>query len=378
LDFNTYRDIAPYRGKDVEAAVERIVANAPFIEQMLCGMQTKADRFDAEKTKAYVNLVISQLRRVRSYDDFQRYVTAGIFLPSILKNSSTGFSVSGIEHIAADESCFYMSNHRDIILDCALIDLALLQGGRGMCEMAIGDNLLYNQFVVDLFKLNGGVTVKRTLPMRDKYLESIRLSQYFVELITQEKHSIWCAQKSGRAKDGIDMTNPAIIKMLYLSQRHRGVSFPEVIRECHLVPVAVSYEYDPNDINKGREEVDIAVKGSHEKRKYEDMISMIRGLTKQKGRIHISFGTPIIDDCDNPQAVANQVDRQIHLMYKLWPTNCFAYDYLEQKNSFRDVYKDFDSKAFLARYAHLQPEVREFVLNSFANPVRSYLRAKDS
>lgn len=378
MDFNTYRDIAPYRGKDVEDAVERIVANAPFIEQMLCGVQTKADRFDAEKTKAYVNLVISQLRRVHSYDDFQRYVTAGIFLPSILKNSSTGFSVSGIEHIAADESCFYMSNHRDIILDCALIDLALLQGGRGMCEMAIGDNLLYNQFVVDLFKLNGGVTVKRTLPMRDKYLESIRLSQYFVELITQEKHSIWCAQKSGRAKDGIDMTNPAIIKMLYLSQRHRGVSFPEVIRECHLVPVAVSYEYDPNDINKGREEVDIAVKGSHEKKKYEDMISMIRGLTKQKGRIHISFGTPIIDDCDNPQAVANQVDRQIHLMYKLWPTNCFAYDYLEQKNSFRDVYKDFDSKAFLARYAHLQPEVREFVLNSFANPVRSYLRAKDS
>jgi hypothetical protein len=197
-------------------------------------------------------------------------------------------------------------------------------------------------------------------------------------LITQEKHSIWCAQKSGRAKDGIDMTNPAIIKMLYLSQRHRGVSFPEVIRECHLVPVAVSYEYDPNDINKGREEADIAVKGSHEKKKYEDMISMIRGLTKQKGRIHISFGTPIVDDCDNPQAVANQVDRQIHLMYKLWPTNCFAYDYLEQKNSFRDVYKDFDSKAFLARYAHLQPEVREFVLNSFANPVRSYLRAKDS
>jgi glycerol-3-phosphate O-acyltransferase len=378
LDFNTYRDIAPYRGKDVEDAVERIIANAPFIEQMLCGVQTKADRFDAEKTKAYVNLVISQLRRVHSYDDFQRYVTAGIFLPSILKNSSTGFSVSGIEHIAADESCFYMSNHRDIILDCALIDLALLQGGRGMCEMAIGDNLLYNQFVVDLFKLNGGVTVKRTLPMRDKYLESIRLSQYFVELITQEKHSIWCAQKSGRAKDGIDMTNPAIIKMLYLSQRHRGVSFPEVIRECHLVPVAVSYEYDPNDINKGREEVDIAVKGSHEKKKYEDMISMIRGLTKQKGRIHISFGTPIVDDCDNPQAVANQVDRQIHLMYKLWPTNCFAYDYLEQKNSFRDVYKDFDSKAFLARYAHLQPEVREFVLNSFANPVRSYLRAKDS
>jgi hypothetical protein len=376
VDFNAYRDIAPYRGKDVEDAVQRVIANAPSVQQMLTGLQCKADRFDTAKTKAYLEHVITQLKRVHSYDDFQRYVTAGIFLPSILKNSSTGFSTSGVEGIDPHEAYFFMSNHRDIILDCALIDLALLQGGRGMCEMAIGDNLLYNQFVIDLFKLNGGVTVKRTLPMREKYLESIRLSRYFVELITEEKHSIWCAQKSGRAKDGIDVTTPAIIKMLYLSQRHRDISFPDLIRECHLVPVAVSYEYDPNDINKGREEVDIAVKGCHEKKKYEDLISMIRGLTKPKGRIHISFGTPIVDDCDTPQAVANQVDRQIHLMYKLWPTNCFAYDYLEQKQLFKDEYKDFDGDAFLARYAHLQPEVQEFVLNSFANPVRSYLRAK--
>lgn len=378
LDFNEYRDIAPYRGKDVEDAIGRLINNAPFIEQMLCGMQNKEDRFDKQKTEAYLNLVIAQLKKVHTYEDFQKNVTAGIFLPSILKNSSTGFSFSGLEKIAPDEACFYMSNHRDIILDCALIDMALTKGGRGMCEMAIGDNLLYNQFVIDLFKLNGGVVVKRTLPMREKYLESIRLSRYFVELITQEKHSIWCAQKSGRAKDGIDVTTPAIIKMLYLSQRGRDVTFSDLIRECHLVPVAVSYEYDPNDINKGREEVDIAINGSHEKKKYEDLISMLRGLTKPKGRIHVSFGTPITDHCDTPQEVADQVDKQIHLMYKLWPTNCFAYDYLEHTDQFKAEYKDFDNVSFLARYAHLQPEVREFILNSFANPVRSYLSAKNS
>ncbi len=155
-----------------------------------------------------------------------------------------------------------MSNHRDIVLDCALIDFALDRGGGKMlCEMAIGDNLLTNQFITDLFKLNGGVTVKRTLPMREKYLESIRLSAYFVELITEENKSIWVAQKSGRAKDGFDVTTPAIIKMLHLSQKKKGISFSDVVNNCHIVPVAVSYEYDPCDLIKAGEEVTRLAKG---------------------------------------------------------------------------------------------------------------------
>jgi hypothetical protein len=376
MDFSEYKDIAPYRGQDVEDAVARVISNGPAIKSMLCGVQSRSDKFDAETTDKYIALVISQLKRVHSYDDFQKYVTAGIFLPSILRNSSTGFSYSGMDNIDPHEAYFFMSNHRDIILDCALIDYALLQGGRGMCEMAIGDNLLYNQFVLDLFKLNGGVTVKRSVPLREKYLDSIKLSKYFVELITEEKHSIWCAQKSGRAKDGIDITAPSIIKMLYLSYKHTGVTFPELVKKCHIVPVAVSYEYDPNDINKGREEDDVRNRGFHTKKRYEDMISMIRGLTRQKGRIHIAFGTPITDNCDTPQGVADQVDKQIHLNYKLFPTNYWAYDYLEKSNRFDEECKDFDSDSFMKRYADLRPGVRSFVLNSFANPVRSFLSAQ--
>ena len=376
MDFESYKDIAPYRGKDVDDAVSRVIANGPAIAKMLSGVQSRSDRFDPDATKEYISFVIEQLKRVHSYDDFQRYVTAGVFLPSIIKNSVENFTFSGMENIKKGEAYLFMSNHRDIILDCALIDLALLKGDRGMCEMAIGDNLLYNQFIIDLFKLNGGVTVKRELPMREKYLESIRLSKYFVELITEERHSIWVAQKSGRSKDGIDITNPAIIKMLYLSQKHRGVSFPDLIKECHIVPVAVSYECDPNDINKGREEVDKVNKGVHEKKKYEDMISMIRGLTRKKGNIHIGFGTPITDHCDTPAEVASEIDRQIHLNYRLWPSSYFAYDYLQDTSIFKNKYESLDKAKFLDRYARLQPDVRLFVLNSFANPVRSYISAK--
>lgn len=376
MDFSEYRDIAPYRGKDVDDAVARVVANVPAIKKMLCGVGAK-NGFDEAKTQVYLQAVITALSKVHTYDDFQKYVTAGIFLPSILKNSSTGFSYSGLENIQPDKAYFFISNHRDIILDCALIDYALLLSKRGMCEMAIGDNLLYNQFVIDLFKLNGGVTVKRSLPLREKYLDSMRLSRYFVELITEENHSIWCAQKSGRAKDGIDVTNPAIIKMLYLSQRHRGdVNFPDLIRECRITPVAVSYEYDPNDINKGREEEAIKIRGKHEKKRYEDMISMIRGLTKPKGHIHIAFGTPIVEDCDDPHAVAAQVDRQIHKEYRLYGTNYYAYDLLEHSDRFAEQCKDLDVDLFMKRYENLTPGVREFVLNSFANPVRSRLSAE--
>ncbi len=175
------------------------------------------------------------------------------------------FSFDGLQKIKDDQAYLFMSNHRDIVLDCALIDFALDRGGGKMlCEMAIGgDNLLTNQFITDLFKLNGGgVTVKRTLPMREKYLESIRLSAYFVELITEENKSIWVAQKSGRAKDGFDVTTPAIIKMLHLSQKKKGISFSDVVNNCHIVPVAVSYEYDPCDLIKaGGEEVTRLAKG---------------------------------------------------------------------------------------------------------------------
>ncbi len=372
MDFSEYADIAPYRGQQVLDAVDRVKENFGAIAQLIGGAfrgvgEEKAEEMFREMSK--------RLDQVRSYDDFQRLITAGLFLPAILKNSATGFSVSGLENLKKDEAYFFISDHRDIILDCALIDLALGQGGMGMCEMAIGDNLLYNSFVKDLFKLNGGVTVKRTLPLREKYMESIRLSKYFVEIITEAHHSIWCAQKSGRSKDGIDDTNPAIIKMLYLSKRHSGISFSDLIKSCHIVPVAVSYQYDPNDINKGREEVAIAQKGSHQKRYYEDMISMARGITRNKGHIHIAFGTPLVDDYGDAKEVAEEIDRQIHLNYRLYDTNYFSYDYLEGGNRFADKYREFDRDAFLRRYEDQRPEVRTFILNMFANPVRSYLGA---
>lgn len=373
MDKEKYRDIAPYGPYDVAQAIVRL-RNSP---QFMIGLGELLSSDDAEARtaidafKARLPVI---LENVKTYEDFQRNVTAGMMIPTILKNSVGSFTFSGADLLDKDTPYLFISNHRDIVLDCTLLDYALLQSGMRLCEMAIGDNLLVNQFATDMFKLNGGITVKRDLPMREKYLESIRLSEYFIESITEAHQSIWVAQKSGRSKDGIDNTNSAIIKMLYLSKKRTGVSFAELIKACNIVPVAISYEYDPCDINKGREEISKLLHGGeYRKKKYEDLLNMLRGLRKYKGDIHLSFGTPLVDDFASPEEVAREVDRQIHLGYRLWDTNCFAYDYLEGTDRFASRYAGLDTKKFLDRYKGLKHDVRNFVLNSYANPVRSYL-----
>ena len=145
----------------------------------------------------------------------------------------------------------------------------------------------------------------------------------------------------------------------------------------NVVPVAISYEYDPNDINKGREEVIKKTHdGDYEKKKYEDLISMTKGMKCFKGRVHLSIGEILVDDYENADEAAAAIDKQIHSIYRLWDTNYFAYDYLEGTNTFANETRDFDGDEFLRRFSHLSDDVRLFVLNTYANPVRSALMAK--
>ena len=372
MDLSKYRDIAPYRGDDFKAAIQRLLDGVEYLGEFI-SLLSGSD--DEQKTLEYTSLIMHNISKVTDYDSFLRNITAGLFIPTVIKRTMTEFTASGAENLDPKKGYLFISNHRDIILDCALLDYALLLADRQLCEMAFGDNLIINQFVEDLFRLNGGVIVRRDLPMREKYIESKRLSEYFYDLVTDAHRSLWIAQKSGRSKDGIDETHPSIIKMLYLSKRGTGMSFSELINRMNVVPLSISYEYDPNDINKGREEViRLQNDGAYEKKRYEDLISMSKGMKGPKGRVHLAIGTPLSGDFDSPEAVAREIDRQIHLNYKLWDTNMFAYDYLEGTDRFSRELEGFDGKSFLLHFAHLSPEVRTFVLNSYANPVRMALK----
>ena len=372
MDLSKYRDIAPYRGDDFKAAIQRLLDGVEYLGEFI-SLLSGSD--DEQKTLEYTSLIMHNISKVTDYDSFLRNITAGLFIPTVIKRTMTEFTASGAENLDPKRGYLFISNHRDIILDCALLDYALLLADRQLCEMAFGDNLIINQFTEDLFRLNGGVVIRRELPMREKYLESIRISEYFVDVVTEMNKPIWVAQKSGRSKDGIDETQPAIIKMLYLSKKGSGISFQELINSMNIVPVAVSYEYDPNDINKGREEIlRKAHDGAYEKKRYEDLISMARGMKCQKGRVHMTIGKPLHGDFADANEVAREIDRQIHLGYKLWDTNLFAYSYLENDNRFASDLSGFDGDAFLARFSHLSPDVRDFVLNSYANPVRMAIK----
>lgn len=372
MDRTKYEDIQPYRGERFEKAKVNLMDKKEFIgafAYMLTGNFASIEPMVGAIEKALVD--------VHSYDDFQHKVTAGFFIPAILENSTTGFSVSGGDNLDKNKGYLFISNHRDIILDCTLLDYALKQKNLPLCEMAVGDNLMVHQLVEDLFRMNGGIIIKRNLPMREKYLESIRISEYFVETVSEENKSIWVAQKSGRSKDGRDLTQSAIIKMLYLSKKKEGCSFSELIKKCNIVPVAISYQYDPNDINKGREEVTKEHNdGKYEKKKYEDLISMVKGLRCQKGQVHVSIGNPLEGEYNTPEEVAAAIDREIHLNYRLFDTNYLAYDVLEGGDRFKDHYATLDRNEFLSKFAHLSEDVRSFVLNTYANPVRMMLEAK--
>ena len=373
MDRKKYEDIEPYRGERFEKAKANLMARKEFIgafAYMLSG--------DFSSVEPMVNAIERALLDVHSYDDFQHKVTAGYFIPAIIDKTTTGFSVSGGEKLQKDKGYLFISNHRDIILDCTLLDYALKSMNLPLCEMAVGDNLMVNQMVEDLFRMNGGIIIKRNLPMREKYLESIRISEYFVETVSEENKSIWVAQKSGRSKDGKDLTQSAIIKMLYISKKREGYSFSELMKKCNIVPVAISYQYDPNDINKGREEVTKEHNdGKYEKKKYEDLISMVKGLRCQKGNVHVSIGDPLDGEYNSPEEVAEAIDRQIHLNYHLFDTNYLSYDVLEGGERFKDFYSSLDKDEFLSRFSHLSEDVRSFVLNTYANPVRMMLQAKN-
>lgn len=372
--YEKYGDITPYFGEEFEEKFKNgFLAQTDKIASFANSFVPEGE----DGKKILLSYIDSVKDKVHSYSDFQGLLTMGIFSPAVLSNTSDGFTFSGTENIDPEKAYLYISTHRDIVLDCTLIDYALFLAKRPMCQMAFGDNLIANPFIGDLMRLNGGIIVKRNLPMREKYLETIRLSEYFVDTIVEDNYSIWVAQKSGRSKDGIDDTHPAIIKMLYLSKKGTGISFSDLINKIRIVPTAVSYQYNPNDINMSREEVKTLKDGHYDKRKYEDTISMIKGIRGYKGKIHISFGTPIEGQYDRPEDVAREIDRQIHLNYRLWDTNYFAYDYLEKSTRFKEEYKDFDTQRFLERFNHLSDDVRDYVLNSYANPVREHLKEKE-
>ena len=331
-----------------------------------------------------------QLKRTHSIRDFQcNFIYQSV--RKILEKSSEGLTTSGFEHLEKNTSYLFISNHRDILLDTTLLNATLFEHGLVMTASAIGDNLVKKSFLKILAKLNRNFLVLRGLSPREMLQSSKLLSEYIKQLLLHENRSVWIAQREGRTKDGNDATNPGVLKMLGMASEDKNVM--EYFKKIKIVPVSISYEYDPTDVLKMPQLMAEANNEIYVKEKNEDFQNILSGDLVQKKRIHIHIGKVIDSEIDtivatednsNKQvlALAQAIDDAILTNYKLWPTNFIAYDILHKTNQYSHLYTENEKSLFERRLEmridHDNPVLLEGFLSMYSNPVVNKLKYTDA
>ena len=373
-----FDEIRPYEGEEVAAAAERLCK-----EELFC----KAIAYVVPDTEAFLHT----LSACRTVDDFQLQLALP-FLNALAKNTSAGLTHAGFSGLSSQGCYTYISNHRDITLDSAFLNVVLHVNEFDTCEIAIGDNLLIYPWIVDFVRLNKSFIVNRSVSRRQMLEVSCRLSAYMHYAIRDKKQSIWIAQREGRAKNSDDRTQESLVKMFALSG---GGDFLSNIRALNLVPVAISYEYDPCDYLKAQEMQLKRDDVGYKKQPSDDLKNMATGITGYKGRIHFEAASPInslleqIPDgtprSELAVAVGHIIDKSIHTHYRLYPGNYAAYDELWGKGSMSGCYtgkeKDEFDRYLQSRIAKIdipgkdESFLRERLLEMYAYPVRNQLKA---
>lgn len=321
-----------------------------------------------------MDFYLSKIDTCNSIEDFQINIIY-VAIQRILRETTDGLTTSGFENLKPDESYLYISNHRDIVLDTSLTNIVMHDKGLVMTASAIGDNLVQQEFLLAFSKLSRNFLVQRSLTPREMLKSSINLSQYIEYLLDKENRSIWLAQREGRTKDGNDITHQGILKMLTLG-KPKGVSNLEHLKKLKIVPLCISYEYDPTDYLKMPALLASYYEQEYVKTKNEDFNNIMTGVLGQKKRIHISAGSVINSEIDRIfenagsanqqlQEVAKCITEKIHRLYKLWPTNYIAYDMLFNTEEYSDQYSQSEKKAFVERVEKKTEKGNEVMVNKF-------------
>ena len=383
-DIHTFDDIRPYDNHEFRQKIESLVKEPGFEHAVRYVMP------DVNYPSFVQNLLT-----VQNKDDFQLKVMAP-FLEMLVKRTTDGLSIDGLENYDATKSYVFITNHRDIVLDASLLNLGLIRNGLPVTQVAIGNNLLIFDWITDLVKLNGSFIVKRDTGVREALAAAKHLSDYIHYTITNSHQSIWIAQREGRAKDSNDLTQESVIKMLALAG---GDDTMRNLLELNLMPVAISYEFDPNDYLKVREFLLKRRDPEFRKSQRDDLFSMETGLLRHKGRVHFRIGKCINAELESAhpecrsavtRTACNILDRAIHCGYRIFPCNYIAYDELEGTSEYESEYTPADVEHFnayidgqLAKVdvPDITPEeqvfMRRTMLTMYANPLRNQLAARD-
>ena len=372
LDLSEFESISPYTDEEAAEALTKL-AEFPLLSQI-------SQQFFPEESPEFLK---NLLRSIKTIDDFQILVMQK-FVRWVLEHTAHNFSYDGVSNIDPQKKFLALSNHRDIMLDPAITQLILYTNGIPMTEIAVGDNLITNKTIEYLIRSNRMIKVVRGISARELYLSSQMLSKYIRLNITNNRSSIWLAQRQGRTKNGYDITEQGLLKMLDMSGT---ADFQKNFEELNIIPMSVSYEYEPCDILKAREVV-ISRKHKYVKAEGEDFNSIVTGIMQQKGNIHLNIGKPLTseeiaeaakcDKNDRYQLIRHAVDVRVIEGYKLWKNNYIAYDLANHSYKYSHLYETADVEKFVAymqkQLDTVEPtinreDLRRIFLDIYANPV---------
>jgi len=382
IDVRDYSAMRPYTDEELRSAIERMIQEPMLIKMMKWvypGLR-KAE-------------IMQMFEDIQNVQQFQEEISAPA-VKVITQMTTSGVSFTNESSIEPEKAYLFVSNHRDIILDSALLNVSLIERGIPTTEIAIGDNLLKLQLVRDIVRCNKNFIVSRDVNAKEMFYYSLRMSNYIRDTITAKNTSIWIAQREGRSKDGDDRTSTGLLKMFAMSSEE----LPEVgLSELSIRPMCVSYEFDPCDLLKTNELLHIKHFGKYEKKSGEDFHSMVTGLTGHKGRVNITVGRDpqeafarmqtITNKNEKFKALSEAIDDEMHRIYHLWPNNYIAYDMLQGTRDYKDKYSNIQRIAF-ANYIrghvlklalsrnrsglpaeNFNSNAREILLQMYANPV---------
>ncbi len=370
-----FDEIRPYSDNEVGDALKQ-VKDHPMIKALLIFAFP-------EKEQDEIAVLLANCHSIKDFQSNVIYYA----VKNILDKSSEGFSTSGFDKLDANTPYLFISNHRDIILDTSLLNYTLIDHNLITTASAIGDNLVKKPFLLGLSKLNRNFLIQRGLSPREMLLSSKKVSQYIQKLLVKDNRSVWIAHREGRTKDGNDKTQQGVLKMLALAKNKENIS--SYFKKLKIVPVSISYEYDPTDILKMPELMAKYYDEEYVKTNNEDFNSILKGALGQKKRIHIALGDVLDNELeeinignqvDNKQLqlLAELIDKNIYKNYKLWPSNYIAYDLLNKSAIFSEKYTEREKRQFERRIERRVTRDNEVALNNFlamyANPVKNNLK----
>lgn len=377
---NEFDEIRPYHDEELPQIYEELLAD-PMFRQVVAAVMPGVP-FEA---------VAQKMRACKTKLEFQKTFCYGI-LKDIIGKATEGVDMDHTALPDKSRAYTYISNHRDIILDSGFLSVMLVEQGMDTVEIAIGDNLLIYPWIKKLVRVNKSFIVQRALTMRQMLESSARMSRYMHYTIGEKRQSIWIAQREGRAKDSDDRTQDSVLKMLAMGGEGDIV---ERLRQMNIVPLAISYEYDPCDYLKAQEFQQKRDNPDYKKTTADDLKNMQTGLFGYKGRVHFQVAPCLNEALDALERtlpkqelfarVSALIDRGIHANYRLYPNNFVAADLLEGTPAFAGHYTEEEKQRFLnyleQQLARIElpqkdvPFLRGKMLQMYANPLKNHLAA---